>query len=76
MDRRMLQDLDRHITGNYGEDSVEDDGTVDATYEGDGTDEDDDLGDDFDDELWDEEETEDPDDEEESEVYDDDDEED
>lgn len=24
MDQRQLQDLDRHITGNWGEDSVED----------------------------------------------------
>jgi hypothetical protein len=25
MDRRMAQDLDRHITGNYGEDQLRDD---------------------------------------------------
>ncbi len=34
MDRRQREDLDQHITGNYGEDSVENLDTYPLTFEG------------------------------------------
>ena len=33
MDRKMAQDLDRHITGNYGEDQFKNDGHAESTWE-------------------------------------------
>lgn len=33
MDRKMAQDLDRYITGNYGEDQFKNEGHAESTWE-------------------------------------------